>query len=336
MKHTRKLLVVLLLCIIESCTHNSDTEKYQQKRDNVIDVHTLIKEISIDDVLIGSIARPFLLGDYLLIGDYKSSEKLIHIFNKNDFSYLTSTAYAGQGPNEITVMGHIGINEEERCFYVSDHGKLTIYSYDIDSVLVNSDYAPAVKAKMDMTRFPDKYQYINDTLSVALMIEPTSSSTYNQSVAKWNIQSGAFEPMEYQHPDITKKRISFAVSPENDIYVECYTYHDLMSICKLDGHLKCNVYGPAWDKEESTKIHHYGNVVFGNDKIIASYSGGDNNSKAYNPTRFLVFNLDGDYLKTLDVGFRIVAFCYDKDNNRIIMNLDDEIQFGYLDLNGIV
>ena len=320
MRDIKKLLVILLSCMIGSCNSDSDTEKYQQKRDNIVDVHTLIKEVPIDDVLIGSIARPFLLNNYLIIGDYKSSDKLIHIFDKNDFSYLGSTADVGQGPNEITVMGHIGINEKERCFYVSDHGKLKIYNYDIDSVLVNSDYVPTVKAEMNMTRFPDRYQYINDTLSVALMIEPTSASTFNQAVAKWNIQSGEFTPMEYRHPDITKKRISFAISPEDSVYVECYTYHDLISICKLDGNLKCNVYGPAWDKEESKKIHHYGNVVFCGDKIVASYSGGDNMSDAYHPTRFFVFDLDGDYLKTLDVGFRIVDFCYDNNNNRIIMN----------------
>lgn len=332
MKHIINFIVVLLFCLIGSCTHSSDTEKYQRKRDNVVNVHSLIKEIPIDDVLIGSIARPFLLGDYLLIGDYKSSDKLIHIFDKNSFDYLTSTAYVGQGPDEITVMGHIGINEEKHCFYVSDHGKLKIYGYDIDSVLVNPDYVPTVKTEMNMIRFPDRYQYINDTLSIALMIEPTSDFTFNQSVAKWNMQAGLFEPMEYQHPDITKKRISFAVLPENGIYVECYTYHDLMSICKLDGRLKCNVYGPKWDKEESTRIHHYGNVVFCKDKIIASYSGGDNRTKAYNPTRFLVFSIDGDYLKTLDVGFQIIDFCYDEDNDRIIINFDDEIQFGYLNL----
>ena len=187
-----------------------------------------------------------------------------------------------------------------------------------------------------MIRFPDKYHYINDTLSIALMIEPTSVSTFNQSVAKWNIMSGEFEAMQYQHPDITKKRICFAVSPEEDVYVECYTYHDLMSICKLDGSLKCNVYGPAWDKKESNSIHHYGNVVFCGNKIVASYSGGDNFSREYKPTKLLVFNLDGDYLETLDVGYRIGDFCYDKDNDRIIMNLDDEIQFGYLNLKEIV
>lgn len=336
MKNIWNTLWLLLLLVVGSCANYSESDKYQQKRDNIVNVHPLIKEIEIDDVLIGSIARLFLLDDYLIIGDYKSSDKLIHIFDKNSFGYRGSTAYVGQGPGEITVMGHVGIDEERRKFYVSDHGKQKIFSYDIDSVLTNPDYIPEVKTEMNMVQFPDRYQYLNDTLSIALMIEPTSISTFNQSVSKWNIEAGTFEPMKYQHPDITKKRISFAVSPEKGIYVECYTYHDLMSICKLDGSLKCNIYGPAWDKTESNKIHHYGSVAFCGDKIVASYSGGDNFSEAYNPTSFLVFNSEGNYLKTLDVGYRIVDFCYDKDKNRILMNLDDEIQFGYLDLNGMI
>ena len=53
-------------------------------------------------------------------------------------------------------------------------------------------------------------------------------------------------------------------------------------------------------------------------------------------TRFLIFDLNGNYLKTLETDYRIVKFCYDKDNNRLIMSLDDEIQFGYLNLDGIL
>ena len=150
------------------------------------------------------------------------------------------------------------------------------------------------------------------------------------------MQSGQFARMKYQHPDITKKRISFAVSIENDIYVECYTFHDLMSICNLNGDSICNIYGPSWDSKESNRVHHYGDVIFCKDKILASYSGGANFSDEYNPTKILVFDLHGDYLKTLDVGYKIVDFCYDDDNNRIIMNLNDEIQFAYLSLEGLI
>lgn len=72
--------------------------------------------------------------------------------------------------------------------------------------------------------------------------------------------------------------------------------------------------------------------MFCGDKIVAAYSGGNNFLEEYNPTKYLVFDLDGNYLKTLDVGYKIVDFCFDKGNNRIIMSLSDEIQFAYLDL----
>jgi hypothetical protein len=46
--------------------------------------------------------------------------------------------------------------------------------------------------------------------------------------------------------------------------------------------------------------------------------------------------MEGDYIQTLETGYNISDFCYDKDNNRIIMSLDAEVQFAYLDLDGLV
>jgi len=298
--------------ILASCIHNTDFEKYQTKRNTVISVHDSIREFSTDTILVGSFARMFLMKDYLIIGDYRSSNNQIHIFDKNNFSYLTSTGKIGQGPDEITVLGNIGVDEARGKFYVSDHGKMKIFSYDMDSVLKCTSYSPRIKSDMNMTRFPDKYQYISDTMSVALMIEPTSVSTFNMAVSKWNLKDGTFSSMPYQHPKITKKRISFAASMEHNLYVECYNYYDLMTICSLDGSLKCNVYGPQWSAKESNKIHCYGDVIFCGDKIVAAYSGKKNFSDDYYPTQLLVFDLEGNYLKTMDVGYRIVSLCYDK------------------------
>lgn len=47
-------------------------------------------------------------------------------------------------------------------------------------------------------------------------------------------------------------------------------------------------------------------------------------------------HLNGNYIKTLNVGCNIGIFCYDPEYNRIIMELDDEIQFAYLDLDGLL
>ena len=53
-------------------------------------------------------------------------------------------------------------------------------------------------------------------------------------------------------------------------------------------------------------------------------------------TSLIVYDLDGNYIKTLKVVCNIVLFCYDSKYNRIIMALDDDIQFAYLKLDGLL
>jgi len=299
-----------------------------------------------EDMPISNWGNPYLLGDYMIITDYKSYDELIHIFDKNSFKYITSTTFRGQGPGEIANMGSVGINKAERLFYVTDHGKQTIFSYQLDSVLADpASYMHQVKMKINETRFPSDYYYINDTLCIGKIIMPTGNYGFMQSLAKWNMQNGEIREMKYTHPEIEKKRIHFAVSTEHDLYVECYNHHDLMTIGSLSNEeLKYNIYGKKWNNEKSNALAFYNHVNFCNNKIVALYSPGDDNFPRDNkgkilaqwPTKFLVFDLNGDYIKTLETGYDIITFCYDKDNQRFILNMDDEIQFAYLDLKGLI
>jgi hypothetical protein len=335
----KKKLFILIAAICWSCNNSSNSEKYQNKRDNVIFVKEKIKEFEFDEVLIDQFACLYIINDYLLISAPRSIDGQIYIFDKKKFNYIANTAYRGQGPGDITTMGFIGVNEVGNIFYVTDHGKQRIFSYNLDSVLTNPLYMPEVKMVMNKTSFPDKYQYINDTLFMGVITEPTGNSGYNHSVAKINTNTGKISRMPYKHPDIERKRVCFAMSVEHGIQVECYHYHDLMTICNLDGDLKYNIYGRKWNDKVTNKFGYYGNVVFCDDKIVVSYSDGKDrysNSESGYPTQFLVFNTEGNYIRTLETGYSILDFCYDKDNNRIIMSLDAEIQFAYLDLNGLV
>ena len=110
-----------------------------------------------------------------------------------------------------------------------------------------------------------------------------------------------------------------------------------MTICNLDGTLKYNVYGTEWSTE-THGIDYYGPVVFCNNRIVALYSGNKSftNGKTNYPTKFVVFDLDGNYLKTLETGYPVIRFCYDKDNNRILMSLNADIQFAYLDVGDLL
>jgi hypothetical protein len=337
----KKILYILFFLACCNCTHQSEHAKRQQKRDNIVDVKKNIKELVFEDVLINANAWACLIDDYLLIKDHKSVNKMIHIFDKNNFNYITSFADRGQGPGEIANIGHIAWDKVNRLLYVSDHGKQRIFSYQLDSVLSNDWYMPNVKMKLDIGLFPDRYHYINDTLSIGIIIEPVGNSDFKQFIGKWNMVTGETKRMNYEHPDIDRKRISFAASMDHGIYVECYRNRDLMTICDLNGNLKYNIYGPGWSNSESRRISYYGDASFCGNKIIVSFSGKNTFNKETGPkfiypTKFLVFNLDGDYLQTLETGFRIIKYCCDSENNRIIMSLDDdEMQFAYLDLEGL-
>ena len=338
----KKLLPLLLITLCWSCTEKSGLEKYQDKRDNVVNVKNKIKEIVIDDVLIDSHVKLYLMGDYLLIEDYRSFDKFIHIFDKKTFKHCASTGNQGEGPSEIGRVGSIGVDENRNKFYVSDHSKLNVFSFDLDSVLADSFYEPHVKMKINPHQFPNDYTYINDTLCIGQIITPIGHNNFKPSVGKWNMNTGKIELMKYEHPEIKKKRINFTVSMENNIYIEYYYHHDLMSIYNLNGDLKHNIYGPNWNSE-ADRNDYYGNAVVCQDKIIASYSGEDsliedeNGSKrSNNPKKLLIFDLNGDYIKTLETEYEIISLCYDNDNHRLILNLNEEVQFAYLNLNGLI
>ena len=73
------------------------------------------------------------------------------------------------------------------------------------------------------------------------------------------------------------------------------------------------------------------------DKILALYSGADHRSNEFYPSTIHIFDTAGNYIKTLETGFHILYFWYDKEKYRIVFcTYYDEMQFGYLDLEGLL
>ncbi|WP_238866556.1 6-bladed beta-propeller [Proteiniphilum propionicum] len=331
-------IFILLLLLLFSCTNKGSMEKHQNNRDNIVTVKEEVKEIDMDDVIIGSVARLSIINNFLIINDSKSPDLLLHLFDcKNaGYKYISSAVPRGQGPGEIANIGHIGVNSKKNEIYVSDHGKLKIFLYPLDSIVRNPFYQPQIKKEINNIQFPSNYEYICDTLSFARIIEPTGNVGHNEILAKWNIESGDILKMKYSNPKVEKKRISIAVSIEDDILVEAYHNYDLMTILDLNGNLISNVYGKNWNSRNFKEINHYGKVIFIGKTIVASYSGGNRLTDEYYPTKLLLFDINGNYVKTIETGYRISDFCYDDKNNNIIFNFEDVIQFGYLNLDGIL
>lgn len=330
-----KWLGLILVALCFGCQqNNSSTEKHQSSRNNVVDVKDKVVSFDTDSILIGAFSTMYIEDECLLIVDYKSVEHQVYLFDKRNFRYLAATVPLGEGPKEITNIGHVATDAAHRKFYVNDHGKQKIFSYDLDSVLLDPDYVPQVKMSMNFANFPSEYEYISDTLCIGRTIMPVSASDYVPSISRWNMLTGEIKPISYDHPDVKKKRFTYASSAKYGLALQLYTVYDLMTIIDFNGNLKCNVYGPQWGS--SDRNHYYQDAVFcKGGKILAVFSGGDYD-REYEPVRLLEFDINGDYVKTLDVGYRIFNMCYDEELNRLYLNFDDEIQFGYLDLDGLI
>ncbi|WP_294628974.1 6-bladed beta-propeller [uncultured Bacteroides sp.] len=334
MKH---LVSLVLLAFLYGCSNRSGIDKHLRHSDNVLNVKELVYEIVIDTPLVG-MARPYVLGDYFILADRLSEKNQILLFDKKDFSYITGTGHPGEGPNQITRLGELIPDSIHQCIYVADYGKMKILGYDLNRILTNSDCVPTYRFDLNKAATPVMFSYVNDTLCYACCIVAEPGKHFQESLVTWNMKTGDIHTLVDGHPEVERKRFRYAVSLKDDLIAVSYDHHDLLAIYNLKGELKHYIYGPNWDNAtNNAMIYYYGSIIICNNRIIVGYSG-ERNPDAGNisVSKLLVYDLEGNYIKTLDVGYNIGVFCYDSEYNRIIMVLDDEIQFGYLELNEIL
>lgn len=330
----KKILFLLSIVLMaNSCVMKREQDVHQTQRNNVIKVKDKIHAIDLGEVLVGSRGLLVVADNYLVLGDMKTLMKTIHVFDKNTFTHLASTGQFGPGPNEITGLGNVVWNPNEREIYAIDHGKSIIYAYQIDSVVSNANYNPYIKMKMDLTTFPAKIEYICDTMSFCRVITPTSPSTFTESSGIINLVTGAVKTLKYTHPDVNEERksINIAISKSDGIYAECHWNSDLISLFDFNGALISNIIGP---NDTDNKLTNYTRCAFTKKYLVAAYNGKE--YKKFEPTLLcFLFSKRGEYLATLDVGYNIMELCYDESNDRLIFWFDDDIQIGYLNLKDI-
>jgi len=85
----------------------------------------------------------------------------------------------------------------------------------------------------------------------------------------------------------------------------------------------------------------FSDVYILNGHIIASYIGDVDiiynefkRPEGNRPSKFLIFDLEGNYRATIETEFKFDYFCVDEENNRIIAYFAErENPLGYFDLN---
>ena len=328
--------------LIAGCKGNREasTEKFQKHRDKIISVKDKIIGVKTDIIFGNSCLN--IIDDILIVSEVKpSGDRGIHLFNKNTFEYITSTGIAGRGPGEITRQGTIAVDKKNKILWVSDYGKMVMWKFPLDSILHNRMFLPTGKIDLDRDLFVERYDFVNDSIVLGKAVRVLGSNKFNMITVKRNLNETRTEVFGYEHPDAIGKKSNsyFKLSVANSIYVNCYVFCDLMTICDLEGHLRYNIYGPDAFSRDNKKEYFCGVDLFAN-HIIASYIGDNGilNSESGRPegnlpSKFLLFDLDGNYKETIETGSKFTFFCVDEENHRVLACFADrENPLGYFDL----
>ena len=336
------LTTFLILLFSIGCNSNNKSckEKVQKHRDKIVNLSDKISYIN-PEIIFGN-SLLYILGDILIVDEsFPKGEKGIHLFDKNTFKYITSTGIIGKGPGEIAKPGRLGIDKKNKVFWAPDYGKRLLYKFPLDSVLNNDDFLPTITKKMNNELFIERFGFLNDSIVLGIAWHITSNNSFDMTMAKLNSNTNVIEKFGYQHPDAIGKKSNalFGMSKLNNFYVNCFSKSDLMTICDLEGNLKYNVYGPGWFDSNKNKNSYFFDVDVMDDIIIASYIGGSsiiikgNITKGAAPSKFILFDMNGEYLKTIETGFEFERFCVDEENKRIIAYFSDrEEPLGYFDI----
>ncbi|MCQ2975181.1 MAG: TolB-like 6-bladed beta-propeller domain-containing protein [Bacteroidales bacterium] len=323
-----KYLIIIIL-FITSCSFNT-TDVYQTNRNNLINIQDKINVIDFETSIFSRYSMISTTKDYLIVADNDSPDTVMQIFDKNSFNHIKSFGIKGQGPFEYISIGPIKYDELDNSILITEFAKKEIYSYNLDSLLEISNYILNVKYKL-LPIFPSYYYQINDSISLCELIQIDENSCI-KSIAKWHMKNNFYEYYDDKDSKIENSSISLAVSRSNKIFAKCYENLDLIRLYDFEGNLLKNIYGPNRNEHDFVN---YNLSLFTKDYLFALFIG-ERIEKNINITKIQVFDINGNYLATLDLKYKIRDFCYDEYTNRLFIFFDDEIQFGYINIDELM
>ena len=331
MKQLHNISLIALIILIVSCCQTTDSS-----RSNEIDVSLKIVSFGTDTIQIGGNAQIYASDSLIIICDPHSKDMILTLVDLHSLEPKGQIAKFGSGPNEINVPGAIFIDNNDKSISVFDYGQLKIATYNIDSALVMSDYVPTTRAKFNTGQFPDRYVHVNDTLGFARSITMNLvKKGYSQGLCKYNISTGTLTEIS------DKKRMAglkslFGIYVPDGIIAEGATNNDILNIYNFQGELLHEIHGPDYETQVANEKVFFRQVRITSNYILAAYSGRDGKN-AYSADRIRIYNHDGSYVKTLIIGKEVSDMNYDKNMNRLFCVFNDEdIQFGYIDLSGVI
>ena len=321
--------IVALLC---SCAKSNEaTVVHAGSRDNV----TTVTLTSIDDSLppIHSDARFSVYGDTLIIRDRKSTDKMFKSYDMNKDKYLGSFGLYGQGPGEIANCVNTFFDNAHGVMYGLDLSKWQIVGFNLKEAIADSTYKAFVKIKLTDHggRAIMSPTYINDSTVLCSVYVPNETGmSLSSTIGRFNMLTGEMILMD-SIATSGRHTAGMVVSIPHSLIIETGSTHDRIRLYNMDGNLIKTIYGPAYEERHDGHTYYYSSSIIAGDKLLSVYSGMDAR-KQVTGHEIIVMDLDGNYIKTLDIGARIASIAYHDKTDRVYVSQDGEPQFGYFNL----
>ncbi|MCM1390746.1 MAG: hypothetical protein NC216_10455 [Bacteroides sp.] len=327
------ILSIFLYMVISSCQSGNHgvTEHHERKRDNIIDV---LHIISIDDKLpeIHAVTSMYICGDTLLFRDAMSRGLVFTAYDIKRDSVIGQFGKFGNGPGEIANFGAVFYDPETQNLYGANANQGKIVGFHLPEAIPNPTYDAFEKCKMDFQNGNNAIlspYFINDTTVICCVYIPDKETRGIISrIGKLNLRDSRVDIIDSTKA-IAKSRCHIAVSPEKNVVLSVDNNHDLIKIFNTEGKPLSYIYGPDYEADPPRGKRFFSDLQISGNKMLATYSGEHTRNSDKN---IMIFDLDGNYLKTLRFPYSINSFVYHPGTDRLYLNTDGETQFGYINL----
>ena len=328
--------VFALLVGFLSCGRNpaSSIEEHCGKRDKI----ETVELISIEEKLpeIHSNSGVFMLGDTLIINDYKSTNKRFVVYDIKEDKFLGKFGKFGEGPGEIANFAGIVIDPVNHILYGMGYSTWYMSGFDIREALSDPDYKAFFKTRLEnidgVSPFVATGDWLNDSTAYYEVVVPNEDWTeFDNRIGRVNLNDGSISLIE-DNGFGNNTENTLTISLKNRLMVSVGRVHDTIRLFDLEGNLKKIIYGPDYtEKRHRPRFEYFCQACIGKDEIYASYLNEYILEKNF-AEDIVVMDLDGKYKKTLHVGKPICGMEYNENFNRLYLSTNDYPQFGYIQL----
>lgn len=339
----KKSSLLIFYIFIFGCSNN----EYIIKENNIYFSSFLVNEnitgnpIELSKELF--VARKFWSTDSLLfIKDSKTDDKLIHVFNLNNFKFITSIITKGRGPGELTSVGNAYI--DKNLLYVNDPQIQKLLIINIDSLLDNRyvySYISTISSSgSKITKFTKfNHKFIGELLPAhqnRFLIFDNDSSDLGSF--------GIFPPLK-NHGNIDSLRFLVQVKgnlfqgdlqiiPEKNLFLVSHPYFDVIELFNINLKTKTlNIIGPEQNYPPKYQLlsngtgvpckeceFAYNSIRYFDKKIYALYSGEKFHKDGADQSKSLfIFNENGIPLKRIYFDIPLTDFILRQEGDKLKM-----------------